>query len=206
MEIVRVTEDNLKDVAVLTAKILSLGGVVLYPTDTLYGLGVDALNPQAVERLRQVKARESKKPISVVVRNHEEAEKHVEISEEAKALMERHLPGALTLVVPARAHIPEGVLLNGALGVRIPDDVVALALAHAFPNPITATSANISGYRTAHAVEDILRELGRHAEHIDLVIDDGPRESPHPSTVVTLIEGKPYILREGKISREELGL
>lgn len=206
MEIVRVSEDNLPEIALLTARILSLGGVILYPTDTLYGLGVDALNTEAVQRLRQVKAREGKKPISVVVRNHEEAEKHVEISGEAKALMERHLPGALTLVVPAKGHIPDSVLLNGALGVRIPDDAVALALAHAFPNPITATSANISGYRTAHTVEDILQELGRHAEHIDLVIDDGPRESPHPSTVVTLIEGKPYILREGKISREDLGL
>ena len=206
MEIVRVTEDNLAEIALLTGKILSLGGVILYPTDTLYGLGVDALNTEAVQRLRQVKAREGKKPISVVVRNHEEAEKHVHISPEAKALMERHLPGALTLVVPARAHIPEGVLLNGALGVRIPDDTVALALAHTFPNPITATSANISGYRTAHTVEDILRDLGRHAEYIDLVIDDGPRESPHPSTVVTLIEGRPYILRAGKISKEELGL
>lgn len=204
MHVVRVTEDNLSEIAELGAKILSIGGVVLYPTDTLYGLGVNALNEDALLKLRRVKAREQKKPISVVVKNHEEADKHVELSDEARALMEKHLPGALTLVVPAKAHIPLSVQLNGALGVRIPDDVVALALAEAFGGPITATSANISGYRTAHSVEDILQDLGRNADAIDLVIDAGERNSAHPSTVVTLINGVPHILREGRITREEL--
>lgn len=204
MHVVRVTDDNLREIAELGAKILSIGGVVLYPTDTLYGLGVNALNEDALLKLRRVKAREQKKPISVVVKNHEEADKHVELSDEARALMEKHLPGALTLVVPAKAHIPLSMQLNGALGVRIPDDTVALALAEAFGGPITATSANISGYRTAHSVEDILRDLGRNAEAIDLVIDAGERNSEHPSTVVTLINGVPHILREGRITREEL--
>lgn len=205
MEIIRI-EDDPVPAARRAAEVLAQGGIVLYPTDTLYGLAVDALNKKAVANLRALKGRERRKPVSIVVRDHKSIDDHAVLHEQGRGMAERHLPGALTLVLPARPHLADDLTLNGTIGVRIPRDPFVEALAYRYQNPFTATSANRSGLPTPSRIEDILRQFGIDIMHIDLVIDDGERAGGTPSTVVTFIDGVPHVLRDGAISREELGI
>lgn len=206
MEIIRLTDDTHRQTIQKTLDVLARGGIVLYPTDTLYGLAVDAHNPSALARLRLLKGRETKKPISIVAPSVQALDTYVHWNDIARGLAERHLPGALTLVLPATAQVPEELQLIGQVGVRVPADTFSLALASAFGRAFTATSANRSGMKTSETVEEILAQFGPRISEIDLVIDAGERAGGAGSTVVTFREGVPYILREGLISRTELGL
>lgn len=206
MEILRLEPDTLYKVAEKAAKVLEKGGIVLFPTDTLYGLAADVKNPSAIERLKKIKARHTRKPISVIVPDHETLERYGVLSERARALANKYLPGALTLVVPVSGHPPEEIHLNGTLGFRIPNDPFALILARLFGSPYTATSANVSGVPTPPSVEAVIAHLGPSARYIDLVVDDGPREGGVPSTVVAIVGEEAYMLREGVLSKADLGI
>lgn len=206
MEIIRLTDDSHRQTITKTLNVLARGGIVLYPTDTLYGLAVDAHNPSALARLRLLKGRETKKPISIVVPSVEALDSYVHWNDTARVLAERHLPGALTLVLPAKAQVPAELQLIGQVGVRVPADAFSLTLAQAFGRAFTATSANLSGISTADSVDGILAQFGPRISEIDLVIDAGVRAGGVGSTVVTFKDSVPYILREGLISRTELGL
>ena len=206
MKFLRIAETGHEAAAEEAARVLRAGGIILYPTDTLYGLGVDIQNTQALERLRELKGRERKKPISVIVGSIDDLIAHGELHEDAQSLAQKHLPGALTLVVKARSHIPEEVTLNTTIGLRIPNDPFALALARAFGAPFTATSANLTGHATLSIPVDIIIGMGARTDLVDLVIDDGPREGTSASTVVLYTGETPLILRDGAISRTELGI
>ncbi len=205
MEIIRLTEERMREAIERARDVLARGGIVLYPTDTLYGLAVDAHNPSALTRLRLLKGRETKKPVSIVAHSVEALDAYVTWNEIAKELANRHLPGALTLVLPARSGVPENVQLIGQVGVRVPNDVFSRALATVYGGVFTATSANRSGETTPATVHEILMQFGPRITEIDLVIDDGERSGGIGSTVVTFRDGKPYMLREGLISKDELG-
>ena len=206
MQILRLSDTSLPEAAAEAARVLRSGGIVIFPTDTLYGIAADALNTDAIARVRDLKGRERKKPIHVIVPSLAHMEQHVEVHSEAKRLADLHLPGALTLVLSAKGHVPPELTLNGTLGVRIPDDAFALALADAFERPFTATSANRAGHVTPTEAMDMVSHFGPEARYIDLIIDAGPRSGGTPSTVITFIDGVPYVLREGAIPRSELGL
>lgn len=199
MERISLAALGVTESARLAAKVLKQGGVVLYPTDTLYGLAVDATNPEAMKRLYAVKARDAHKPVSIVVPNIVAMEKFVVLTPEARALAERFLPGALTLVAPGQGS-------GERIGVRIPDDAFCEELSQTFGKPFTATSANISGEPACTTVDAILVQFGARANGIDLVIDDGERGSSMPSTVVSVMADTPEIVREGAIPKEKLGL
>lgn len=136
MKFIRVAEVGVETAAKEAARVLRSGGIVLYPTDTLYGLGVDALNPVAIEKLRHLKGREKKKPMSIIVPDVPTLQVYANLSDEASALAHKLLPGALTLVLPAKLSIPASLTLHGTIGVRIPNDPFALALAKAFGGPL----------------------------------------------------------------------
>jgi L-threonylcarbamoyladenylate synthase len=206
MEFIQLNDENFKKAVQKAAETLAQGGIILYPTDTLYGLGVDAQNTEALGRLRNLKGREKKKPISVIVADVESLAAHAEVHPSALWYAKRYLPGALTLVLPGREHLPKEVMLNDAIGVRIPDDPFALALAVEFGAPYTATSANTSGIPTPATANEIIRQFGTLAPEIDLIIDAGPRASVLGSTVITFREGVPYILRAGALRKEDLGI
>lgn len=206
MEIVRLSETSIEEAAKKAAKVLAKGGLVLFPTDTIYGLAVDVTNPRALAKLRELKGREKKKPISIIVPDIASIGTYAVLNYAAHSLAERFLPGALTLVMEATQQIPEEIQLNGAIGIRIPDDAFCLALARAFGKPYTATSANKSGRETSASVREVLMQFGHEVNDIALAIDDGDRNGKKPSTVVTTVDGVPYMLREGAISRESLGL
>ncbi len=206
MKFIRVAEVGVEMAAKEAARVLCSGGIVLYPTDTLYGLGVDALNPIAIEKLRHLKGREKKKPMSIIVPDIATLQTYANLSDEASALAHKHLPGALTLVLPAKPPIPASLTLHGTIGVRIPNDPFALALAKVFGGPYTATSANRAGHPTQSTSMEIISHFGHASHGIDLVIDDGPRAAGVPSTVVRCTDNTPVVLREGALSREELGI
>ena len=206
MEILRLEEAGIERAAKKAAEVLRKGKLVLYPTDTLYGLGADATNPKALARLRELKGREKKKPLSVLVPDHASISRYAHMSETARSLAARFLPGALTLVLPATDRIPAEITLNGAIGIRIPDDPFCRALAQAFGKPITATSANKSGRETPATVEEVICQFGPDAHEIALAIDGGSRKGNIGSTVVSVAGETPYVLREGAVSRAALGI
>lgn len=207
MEIARLTPETIHEIAKKAADLIAGGGIVVYPTDTLYGIGVNAFDQGALTRLKRLKVREQKKPMSVLVPSIEHIHRYAEFPEAARMLAERHLPGALTLILPAHPHAPQDVTLHGSLGVRVPDDEFCRALSSVCDHPITATSANRAGLTTPATVKEIITHFGADIEHVDLIIDAGERSGGAPSTVVSFVHGHPpKILREGKLTREELGL
>ena len=179
--------------------------IVLYPTDTIYGLGVDSTDAEAVSRLQELKGRNEKKPISNVVADMEMAEKYAVVTPLAKKLAVKFLPGKLTLVLAARAGLaPRISAETGTVGIRIPNHPVPLQLVRELGKPITATSANVAGMETMAVPEDILAQFGARAKMITKVIDVGVLPRSSPSTVVDARGEKPVIIREGAISKSEI--
>ena len=182
---------------------LARGDVIVFPTETLYGLGADALNGQAVDKVFQLKGRDPNNPIPVIVADLAMVQMLVAaIPETAKELMERFWPGPLTLVLPARSTIP-APLVNaaGGVGVRISSQPIATQLAARLDRPLTATSANPSGKPPARTVDEA---KGYFSNSIDIFIDGGKLESKTGSTVVEVLESKIKIIREGEISAAAL--
>jgi len=206
MEIVRLTETNLKEAAKKAAEVMKKGGIVVYPTDTVYGLGVDVFNKDAVHRVRVLKGREHKRPISVIVPDIKSIEKCGTLNEPAKILAAKFLPGPLTLVLKAKSSVPEDITFNGGVGIRIPKHDFCLALSKAFGKPYTTTSANISGLSTPKDIPELMWHFGPKVADIALIIDAGKLESEVPSTVVSCLDDHPKVLREGAIPRSALEL
>lgn len=205
MEVITLDGKNTEAAARKAADVLKKGGIVAYPTDTVYGLAVDPWNPVAVEALKSLKGRERKKPISVIVPDVHHISACAEMNEAARTFAEKFLPGPLTLVMTAK-RMPPDIMLQGTIGVRVPNDPFCLALARAFGHPYTTTSANKTGIGVPGTVEELMRHFGRELPKIALIIDGGPREGKVPSTVVSFIGPTPYVLREGVLTKAELGL
>lgn len=180
------------------ASVLRSGGVVAFPTESFYGLGADALDPQAVERIFRIKGRPESKPLLVLVDGIERVEALcVEISAGARELMARHWPGPLTLVLRAAPAVPALVTAGtGTLGVRVPGHPVALGLVRAAALPVTAPSANESGGEpptTPGAVRASFE--GR----VDMLLDGGPTAGGPGSTVADCTVWPPRLLRQGPV-------
>ncbi|MFY9484775.1 MAG: L-threonylcarbamoyladenylate synthase [Patescibacteria group bacterium] len=182
-------QDKIKE----AVSVLARGGSVIYPTDTLYGLGVDATNKQAIGRLSKLKGRDPEKGLSVMVASVEAIEKIAVLTPEMKKLLATRLPGPYTFILKYR-HIQAIALAcryDGNVAVRVPDHPVARALARAFGKAITATSANLSGKKPLNSLKS-LNSLGA-----DYVLWAGPLPLAQPSTIVDLTKEKPRVLRRG---------
>ena len=205
MEHIQLTPENVAVCAAKAAEVLRAGGVVLYPTDTLYGLGADAFSNTAVDMIYQIKGRDEGKPIHAIVSDLDMAGQFGEVGDEASALVQK-FGGKLTVVVKKRPELNTGIARDIAtFGFRVPDNEFCIALAKAFGRPITATSANKSGEKPVRSVEKILAQFGSGASRIDLVIDAGELPEREPSSVVDFSTGEQTILREGSISAASLG-
>ena len=185
------------------AAVLRSGGVIVYPTETLYGLGADARNPEAVRRVFEIKKRPPDRAVTVILGSEDMLDEVVSsVPELARELTDVFWPGPLTLVLPARSDLPKLLLAGGTtIGVRVPGDYLCRALSKELGGPITATSANISGGPDLIDPGDIERVLG---EEVDLLIDAGPARSRVPSTVALVKDRSVRVLREGRIRVEEL--
>jgi L-threonylcarbamoyladenylate synthase len=191
------------DVIRRAAEALRRGGLVAFPTDTLYALGADALAPDAIERVLTAKGRHHGKPLSVLVPTVEAAQGLVNhLPESVRSLMQTFWPGPLTIVVKASAKVPE--VLRGAtatIGLRIPGGVVAQAVLAAFGGPIIGTSANKSGGADPADAKTVQRAIGG---QIDMILDGGRVSLGVPSTVIDCTGEPARLLREGGIPRAKL--
>ncbi len=183
--------------------VLKNGGVVAFPTDTVYGLGAGAGDEGAVERVYQLKGRPRDMALPLLLAGEEQiAQAAADVSPLAWALIRRFLPGALTLVLPKAPGLPDIITAGGeTVAVRIPAHPVPVALAEGIGSPIVGTSANLSGSPSALTAEDVRGQFG---DRIDLVIDGGRCPGGIESTVVDATGEKPLVLREGAISQREL--
>jgi len=187
----------MNDVAGAVA-VIRQGGLVVYPTDTLYGLGASALDERAVQHVYEVKQRPRDMPLPVAVGSVDDIETVAYMNETAGALAARLLPGALTLVLRKRRHVPRQVA-GDTIAVRVPDHRVALQLCRE-AGPVTATSANLHGGALPAEVDMVRRHLG---DMVDRYLDGG-RLPGVPSTVVDVTSGDITIVRDGAISEETL--
>jgi len=177
---------------------LRAGRLVAFPTETFYGLGAAALTPAAVRRIFDVKGRPETKPLLVLVDSIAMVERlAAEVPERARALMARHWPGALTLVLTARASVPVEVTAgSGTVGVRLSAHPVAQALVRALGEPITAPSANPSGMAPPTTAAGVLAYFG---SGVEVVLDGGATAGGAPSTVLDVTVDPPRVLRAGAV-------
>jgi len=184
-------------------RILKGGGLVAFPTDTVYGVGAHAFQPQAVERLYIAKARPKEKAIPLLLARVEDLNLVAkDVPDIAWPLIERFWPGGLTLVVPRSELVPD-VVTSGLpnVAVRMPNHPVAISIIEALGAPLAATSANISGHPSPVAAEGVEKELGG---RIELIVDGGICPGGIPSTVLDLTTDPPLIRRRGAISVGEI--
>ena len=182
-------------------EVLNRGGLVAFPTDTVYGVGALAFDSAAVESIYAAKDRPVEKAIPILIGGPEDLDKVTgEIPPMATKLAARFWPGPLTLVVPKHPDLPEVVSATPTVGVRVPDHPVARALLRA-AGPMAVTSANISGEASPSTAEEVSRQLnGR----IPLILDGGETPGGVPSTVVNCLGPEPVILREGPITLKDI--
>jgi L-threonylcarbamoyladenylate synthase len=189
------------DALPLALEILKRGGLVAFPTDTVYGVGALAFDGIAVESIYAAKDRPVEKAIPVLIGDPDNLVKvSLEVPEITLKLAARFWPGPLTLVVPKHPDLPEAVSAAPTVGVRVPDHPVARALLRA-AGPMAVTSANLSGQPSPVTAQEVFAQLGG---RIALILDDGKTPGGVPSTVVDCTGAEPQILREGPISREEI--
>ncbi len=183
----------------LAVEVLEGGGLVIYPTDTTYGLAADAENREAVLKVYRVKVRPRSSPLSIAVSDFEMMERYAVFDERLRRFMEEFLPGAVTFILQKTERVPEEVNPR-AIGVRIPDNPIAIELVGRFGRAVTATSANISGKPPAYTPEEAMMAL----PDADLIIDAGPLPRRPTSTVVDLTSGRPELVREGPVPFSEI--
>ncbi len=186
------------------ADLLRRGLPVVFPTDTVYGVGVLPFDAAGIERLYAAKGRPAEKGIPVLLGDLADVA-HVagHIPTAAAALMAHFWPGPLTLVVPRRPELPANLSPDDTVAVRVPDHAVARALIRAAGGAVAATSANISGQPPARSADEAMAELGG---QVAAVLDDGLSPGGVASTVVDCTTERPVVLRVGPLSAADLGL
>jgi len=184
-------------------EVISRGGVIAYPTDTFYGLGVDPKNAIALKRLYEIKGRKPDQPILLLIAKAEDVKKWaVEISPASEDLMMKFWPGPLTLVFRAGADVLRELTAGtGTIGLRVPGNELTRSLLDFLGMALTGTSANISGGSSAQTAEEAAASLG---DTIDLILDGGRTAGGRPSTVLDVSSGQPSVLREGVLPLKDL--
>lgn len=182
--------DNIQEAIVC----MRLGGAIVYPTDTVFGLGVNALDSGAVRRLYRIKNRDFNKPVPIIINNLEQAKNLARINAKTEKILNAIWPGQVTVILTKKG--------GGTIGLRIPDHEIAQELAKEFP--ITGTSANLSGEEPCTGIYQILEHFKNHAPKPDLILNLELETKGKPSTVLDLTTGKPKILRIGPVNKELL--
>ncbi len=184
-------------------QVIRNGGVIAFPTSTLYGLGADADNPRAVESIFDIKGRQSHRPLLVLIRDKTCLPELVrEIPTKAELLMEAFWPGGITIVLPAGKKVSNRLTGNtGKIGVRVPKHPVAAAIVAQLAGPLTGTSANLSGRGGCSDISCLEEHV---SGQLDGVVDAGPLKGGRGSTVIDMTVDPPQILREGTISEHQI--
>ena len=185
--------------------VLKLGGTIVYPTDTLYGLGANALDTYAVEKVFKIKQRPKTKPLPIAVRNIKWAKELAFIYKKEEEILNAVWPGAVSVILPKR-NIVSDILTAGQpnVAMRVPNNPFVDKLLGKFGYPITSTSANISDELPSSKISEIIERFENSEYKPDLVIDAGDLKESEPSTILDLTSDKPKILRVGPVKPEKL--
>ena len=203
MKRVRIYEEKPSEAEIDKAvKVLRDGGIVIYPTDTVYALGCDALNVRAVERICQIKGINPQKVnLSIICRELSWVSEYAKLSNLYFKLLKRNLPGAFTFILPTSSSLPKIYKNRRTVGIRIPDNAITLALVEALGNPLLTTSVAIDEEEPEYGTDpELIAE--RYESVADLIIDGG-EGGTIPSTTVDCTGDEPVILREGKGELQE---
>ena len=192
MKILKTNQNEVdKKVIDEAVKVLADGGVILYPTDTVYGLGANIFNRKAVKKVYNIKKRSSLKPVSLLVSSKDAIPLVSKASLNQLYFIDKYLPGPYTFILKKSKIVPRHLTSGSAnVGVRVPKSEIACSLAKIFP--ITTTSANLSNKDTLDTPEEILKQLGC---EVDLIIDVGPLKSGNPSTIIDLTGEEPVFVK-----------
>ncbi len=181
--------------------LISSGGLIAFPTDTVYGIGGSAFLPRAIDEIYRVKERSHLKAIPILLADSEDLEKVTpQLTEIAQNLIEQFWPGALTLILPLLPSLPENLSPGPTVGVRIPDHELTRHLLRK-TGPLAATSANLAGAPPALTAELVHKQLGG---RVSLILDGGRAPGGVPSTVIDCTGGRPELLREGPLAWREI--
>lgn len=207
MEIIKCNDGNCQkcdfseDVLDKILSELNSGKLVVYPTETLYGLGADPFDEAAVKRVFMAKKRPFDMPLSIAVSNIRMLEELAVLDERARALAEKFLPGPLTLILQKKAIVPDIVTAASIeVGIRIPDHPLALKMIDEF-GPIISTSANLHSHPNPYDCQLAIKDLGN---NVSLFLDCGPTKFGKPSTIVQLMAGEVEVIRPGAIPIEKI--
>ncbi|OGZ62005.1 MAG: threonylcarbamoyl-AMP synthase [Candidatus Spechtbacteria bacterium RIFCSPLOWO2_01_FULL_46_10] len=196
MKIKKLTSSNLLELAQEASDYLKRGNAIIYPTDTLYALGVDALNEGAINHFFSVKKRPANKPVPLFVKDIEMAGELAFIDKRQKKILERAWPGSFTFILHKRDKVSSRISAGTQkVGLRIPDNDFAQALLNKFAGPITASSANISGEPATANPAEISKQFSEYSVTPDYFVDAGILENAMPSMVIDITGKKPQILR-----------
>jgi L-threonylcarbamoyladenylate synthase len=197
MKITRATKNGIQN----AAKIVKKGGVIVYPTDTVYGLGCDPFNTEAVKRVFKIKGKRTK-PLPVLVSDIKEVEMIAKVTEKTAKLAEKFWPGTLAMVLPKKPPLPKIVTCNlDSVAVRVPNHEVTLELIRLSNGLLIGTSANKTGQKPPETAMEAAKQIGK---EVDLILDGGPAPLGESSTIVDLTKEKPRILRQGPIKLEDI--
>jgi L-threonylcarbamoyladenylate synthase len=201
MQTVKLADIDLNQIV----RVLEKGGLIIYPTETLYGIGADATNQKAVDKLTQYKNRPFGKPYSIAVTDIHMAEKYADLNGSARDFYERFLPGPLTVISRGKHVLSKSVESeDGTLGIRIPDYRLVIDIVKKLGRPITSTSANASYKKRPYRINDILENISqKQKDLIDLIIDAGTLPPNDPSTVIDTTMDDPVVLRQGEIKLKD---
>lgn len=197
------TEENNRAIFLRASEVIRTGGLVSFPTETVYALGADATNREAVKKVFGLKKRQEDKPIAIFLSDSKELNKFVEvITSSAKKFMGSFWPGPLTLIFKAKTGMLSYLTgKEGKLGVRVSSSEFVQMLLKQTQTPLTATSANLTGKKEPVSADEVLEDF---EGKIELIIDGGQAKEDVPSSVVDVSGDKPILLREGRISFDEL--
>ena len=179
-------------------EILKKGGLIIFPTETVYGIGANAFDEDAVKRIYEVKHRPDEKPLSIMVSSIEDISKYAIISNKIEEkIIKKYMPGPITIVLKKKPGVFDYISSGkDTIGIRIPDNEIILKILEKFELPIVAPSANISGKPSGIILSEILKDFDG---KVDICIDGGKAELSEPSTIVEVVDNKPVILRQGRI-------
>jgi L-threonylcarbamoyladenylate synthase len=207
MKIIKLEKNNRSSIINEVVKVLKAGGTIVYPTETAYGLGADFFNPKAIKEVYQIKGRNYKKPLSVIVSDLFMAKKLVKFNQISLKLAKKYWPGPLTLVLEVPRYkiqvtnkLQTPISKTQTLGLRVSSNKLATTIVKKLGGPITATSANVSGKGECYSATEIVKQFKNKKNKPDLIVDAGRLPKKKGSTIVKVINNHIEILRQGDIN------
>ncbi len=184
-------------------EVLRNGGIVIFPTETVYGIGTNAYCEKSVEKIYEIKERPEEKPLSILVSNVNEISKYAIINNSMEEQIIKNLmPGPITIILEKRPEVFNYITSGkNTIGIRIPDNKIILKILEALKLPIVAPSANISGHPSGIELNEILPDF---ENKVDICIDGGKSELSESSTIVQVVDNEIKILRQGKILKQDI--